>query len=436
MRVNGVAVFLGGLIGLTLFSGALLVSPLSRADDFAVDNVAISVPVSCSLEGTGMTSHNASIVNGTYQADIGSTTLKALCNDFEGFAVYAIGFTNEEYGNTNLIGDNAGQLIVTGTATSAGNPDISNWAVKLTTNSGATYPLTLDNGFGSYSSVPATYTKVAHRDSATDIGTSAMGSELTTTYAAYIAKNQIADSYYGMVKYTLVHPASAPTPKPQETRELEITYDSGALYFDTERTQKQNVVTYSITCGVETKQADIYKTSNINDAGVKNGSYEEGEVWKQLQYKDADRIKVIVNYGFTADTGAVEIHGVDDQDYEIYSESNNISGTETYILNGNTIAVGIWTWNTENLITGYDYGAYISIYPLDENGNEIPFQLYSDCEWSAVEGEYLEPRSAPPYNFGGWRYSGGVYYPEWKLLEQLVDSYFNDSITVDADVWI
>ena len=78
-----------GLVGTTILSGAFLMSSNSFATDNTnvVDEVNITVPISCSLEGTGMTSHNANIVNGTYQADIGSTTFKVFCNDDEGFAI-------------------------------------------------------------------------------------------------------------------------------------------------------------------------------------------------------------------------------------------------------------------------------------------------------------------------------------------------------------
>ena len=187
-----------GLVGITILSGAFLMSSYTSATDNTdiVDNVSIEVPISCSLEGTGMTSHNANIVNGTYQADIGSTTLKVFCNDDDGFAIYAIGYTNEEYGNTNLIGTNSNQTIVTGTATSTGNPDVSNWAMKLATVSSPTpaYPITIDNSFSSYHVVPSPYTKVAHRDSGTDVGNNATGSELTATYAAYMSKTQAADT--------------------------------------------------------------------------------------------------------------------------------------------------------------------------------------------------------------------------------------------------
>ena len=212
----------------TLFGVVLSSSAFATDTNTAQDNVTVSVPVSCTMNGTGMTSHTANIPNGTYQADIGTTTLKTFCNDNQGFAIYAIGYTNEEYGNTTLIGATGGQTIVTGTATTTGSPDVSNWAVKLATDSTATYPITLDNSFGSYSNVPSTYTKVAHRDSGTDLGSSATGASLTTTYAAYISKTQQADTYNGKVKYTLVHPASEEPLQPQPATAGCINYFANA----------------------------------------------------------------------------------------------------------------------------------------------------------------------------------------------------------------
>ncbi len=194
------------LTTITSISALTLISSSVSADD-VVDNVSITVPVSCTMSGTGMNTHTAEVVNSTYRADIGTTTIKAFCNDPNGFAIYAIGFTGDEYTGTNhtkLIGTNDNtKTIATGTATSGST---SNWAMKLATNSGATYPITLTNGYGSYSNVPDTYTKVAERTSGTDTGESATGAELTTTYAAFISSTQAADTYVGKVKYTLVHP--------------------------------------------------------------------------------------------------------------------------------------------------------------------------------------------------------------------------------------
>ena len=63
------------LTGFTILSGLALSSSIVSADDSAVDQVSITVPSSCTMSGSGMNSHNSEIVNGTYQADIGTTTL-------------------------------------------------------------------------------------------------------------------------------------------------------------------------------------------------------------------------------------------------------------------------------------------------------------------------------------------------------------------------
>ena len=227
------------LSGVAIISGLILSSNTFADSTDVVDEINITVPVSCTMSGTGMTSHNADISNGTYQADIGTTTLHAFCNDNSGFAIYAAGYTGNETGATNsnkLVGTSASNnaTIITGTATSAGNPDISNWAMKLaiTQDSGDTttdnaftidsapneaLPSQAESGatqapFSNYHVVPNEYVKVAHKNSGTDMTAATGGVKLTTTYAAYISKTQPADTYSGQVKYTLVHPASADAP--------------------------------------------------------------------------------------------------------------------------------------------------------------------------------------------------------------------------------
>ena len=151
----------------------------------------------------------------------GTTSIKTLCNDNAGFSIYAIGNSGDTLGeadSTKLLGTSASgnAKIVTGTATTAGTPDVSNWAMKLATDSQATYPLTIESdtegSFSSYHTVPSEYTKVATRLSGTDTGSNATGSTLTTTYAAYISKTQAADTYAGKVKYVLVHPNDGAAP--------------------------------------------------------------------------------------------------------------------------------------------------------------------------------------------------------------------------------
>ena len=251
-----------GLVSLSLLSGAILVSSTVSAEDpSVVDEINITVPIACTMSGAGMESHNAEIVNGTYTPDIGSTTLHAFCNDNEGFAIYAAGYTGNEVGgesSNKLVGTAASNnaTIESGTATTAGNPDISNWVMKLaiTQDSGDTtstnaftidsapnvaLPSTAESGatqapFSNYHVVPNEYTKVAHKNSTTDMTATTGGVKLTTTYATYISKTQPADTYSGQVIYVLVHPAdtAAPTiPKSLDTATTmqEVTYCSEDL---------------------------------------------------------------------------------------------------------------------------------------------------------------------------------------------------------------
>ena len=94
------------LLFVTIISALILSNPITYAVDYSddvskIDNVSIGVPVSCNLTGTN-TDHTATISNGTYQSDIGTTTLNVSCNDAEGFAIYAIGYTDETEGKNVL----------------------------------------------------------------------------------------------------------------------------------------------------------------------------------------------------------------------------------------------------------------------------------------------------------------------------------------------
>ena len=232
------------LVGLTIFSGGLLASSMVSADDntSVVDQINITVPVSCTLSGTGMDSHNAEINNGQYNSNVGTTTLKAICNDNEGFSIYAVGYTDNEIGKNVLTNSTLGSThdIVTGTAISGNTSD---WAMKLntTTSPTPTYPIIImgstddtekqagDLDYSAFQNVPSSYVKVAKRESSTDVGTTAEGATLTTTYQAYISPTQVAGTYTGQVKYTMVHPHDGEAPLlPQPSTAGTITYYANA----------------------------------------------------------------------------------------------------------------------------------------------------------------------------------------------------------------
>ncbi len=197
------------LLSSTVVSSVLLASPRSYADDSVVDQINITVPVSCSLTGTNLL-HTTTIQNNQYKTDIGSATIKATCNDTNGLAIYAIGYTNEEDGNNKMHSStlDSSYDIVTGKYVS-GTTTNSVWSMKLTPVSG-TYAPTIRNdstyNYTNYELIPNTYTKVAYRTTATDIGTGALGANFTTNYAIYASTSQPAGTYTGKVKFTLVHP--------------------------------------------------------------------------------------------------------------------------------------------------------------------------------------------------------------------------------------
>ena len=198
------------LASVTTLIGVVL-SSVSVSADTIVNNVDISVPVSCNLNSSVDTAHVAVVNAGTSVSDIGTTNFTVFCNDASGFALYAIGYTNEDYGDNTLVGQSTNNIINTGTATSGNN---SAWAMKMIKVTDGSYQpnnLTITNSFNNYHNVPDTYTKVAQYTASTDF---TLGSKLQSTYQAFMSTFQDADTYNGKVKYTLVHPYTAPTPVP------------------------------------------------------------------------------------------------------------------------------------------------------------------------------------------------------------------------------
>ena len=223
------------LLTTTLLSGSILASTYVKADNdpnansatnAVVDDITIMVPTACTLSGTisSGNEHNATILPGSYTENIGKTDLKALCNDFNGFSIYAVGYSNNasgvpEEGNNIMVGTNTHATINTGTATSG---NTSAWAMKLTkvenpsTGDPITYSpdiLTITTNYNNaYYNVPDTLTKVVEYKDSNNNNSSAtdqtLGAHIETTYAAYVASTQPSDTYNGKVKYLLVHPAN------------------------------------------------------------------------------------------------------------------------------------------------------------------------------------------------------------------------------------
>ena len=223
------------LLAITLFSCITLASAKVSADTDSTDTVSLTVPIACTMTGTD-TAHTAILNPGTYSGasgseyanGIGKTTLTAICNDDNGFSIYAIGYTGNSYdseNHTKLVGANTSGTI--STKAYASGDTTSNWSMKLTKvdNPQSGDPITYnpqnltiqsdtEGTFSAWHSVPASYTKVAeyHANTGSSATDTTLGVKLETTYAAYIASNQPADTYIGQVKYTMVHPYNEEAP--------------------------------------------------------------------------------------------------------------------------------------------------------------------------------------------------------------------------------
>ena len=216
-------------IGLGMAAGSIRV----KADGAASANASVTVAEACSMSTANTAPHSTTMVNNDTAENVGVTTFTATCNDPGGLAIYAIGYSNDEYGNTNMIGTLGN--IATGT-----NDSTSNWSMKLMNTDGFTAPDFLQS---TYAAVPSTYTKVASKNSNT---TDATSFGVSATYRFHTSATQPADTYVGKVKYTMIHPATKlPQDGPMNCASGKICYSPNAN--DTEGTMATQSVSSSVT---------------------------------------------------------------------------------------------------------------------------------------------------------------------------------------------
>ena len=206
-RVGFAAIFAMAMValGMTLISLQLLGTSVTHAEMSINTQTAITVTSSCEMTSVVDTAHEAMVTASTYEDEIGETTITVACNDANGYAIYAVGFTNDELGRNDLLGQTTGRTIATGTATSG---NTSAWAMKLAAVDNSVAP-TIVTGYDDYHAVPGESTRVASFADSTM--TNPAGSSFKTTYATYVESLQAPDVYIGKVKYTLGHPADTPS---------------------------------------------------------------------------------------------------------------------------------------------------------------------------------------------------------------------------------
>ena len=248
----------------TLLSATILSSSISSADTEKQSDATVTVGSACTMFRESTIPHVVSVGPGSYREDVGTTRLKTICNDTNGYAIYAIGYSNDTDGDTNMYGEESNLTIPTGTETG----DASNWSMKLSKDLNAYSPenLTITPTFTSYAPVPAFQTKVASFEGATD---TTDGSIIETTYAIRVASDQLADTYTGQVKYTMVHPADGTAPEGPEIPKLYIQ-DVDAASCPKQRTlvyDKRDEEPYYIQEITANGTTLCWMTSNLNLAG-------------------------------------------------------------------------------------------------------------------------------------------------------------------------
>ncbi|MBQ7202130.1 hypothetical protein IJS18_01955 [Candidatus Saccharibacteria bacterium] len=192
------------LVVATVLSGFVLTHKKYETVEAKADTMEIYGDNACTFTASNVTTHTVSINPGSSVTNSMRTRLKTICSDAPSFEIFAIGYSNNSSGNTKLIGQNGGGNISTATSGSS-----SRWSMKIAKDTSSYSPanMTIENSFGSNHVVPNATTLIATYDTYTDTTT---GASVIASYNVSIADGQMADSYIGKVKYSIV--AAEPPP--------------------------------------------------------------------------------------------------------------------------------------------------------------------------------------------------------------------------------
>lgn len=212
-KTSKICVFLVTVLGVATIVSMVASVPGVNAEDISPvdDEITVTVDSACTI-GIYRSSSMTGIMPGETK-DIGAYRMATYCNDNNGYDIYAIGYTNGEYGNTDMI-STTGNTIITG----ASRED-SYWNMRLSPGT-ATDPTahipTIVSPFTSINTIPNGYTKVATYPSTTiPQGTDPMasGSYFDAIYQVHASTTQPAGTYKGQVQYVMVHPVGVSAPE-------------------------------------------------------------------------------------------------------------------------------------------------------------------------------------------------------------------------------
>ena len=236
------------------------VSAYESTSTTATKNASVTVSAACSFTAGG--GAYSETVYGGSNTVITANNIVTSCNDLNGYAVYAIGYSGDSYDSdthTDLITSLGNSYNIK----TAGNTYGSSWQMKITPGINAT----IENDFDIYQNIPATFTKVAQYTANTNNGT------ITPSYQINVAGSQPAGTYIGKVKYVLVHPydSAAPLPAPSPTCNTPVP---GITYMqDINSTNKASVLA-SLT-----QDSPYYLYDNRDNTPYCVGKLADGNLW-------------------------------------------------------------------------------------------------------------------------------------------------------------
>ena len=365
----------GGMTLTVVVIGMVLATPRVQAVDnynYAYDSVSVNIPVACTMVGTVTKAHTASIVGGTRVPNIGTTEVNTVCNDKDGYIVYAMGTTQND--GTPVLSANIGSEydIETGDAASGTK---SSWGMQLAQITGeGEYPPDIVSDYTTYTSVPNTWKKVASKSAGIS---KTVNSQFTTTYAVYTTIDQPAGTYSGEVKYVMLHPSTT-TVKPTTT--LESAFAAAG------KSKKKGVID-----PVTGQTGDFYRMQDMDNA-----------ICSAVAPSDS--------------MGYDEIQLVDDRDNKIYWVAR--------LKDGNC-------WMTQNLDLDLSNGKALTSLDTDLTDNSLAGAYGQGYTYNPSSGLITWTPSATASSTGSWSnqnaypYSKdrGKFYPEGTPASETINDY-------------
>ena len=380
-------------VPLVVISALLLSLPHSSATTSSTDDITLTLDVACTVSSVVASPHSALDMHvGQHKVGIGNTDISVLCNDNNGYSVYAIGNSNNIDGNTDLVSNiDDNYNIHTGTNIT-GN---SAWAMKLTAGTGSasdTTPPTIVNGYDNYSAIPNVYTQVAKRTSgtSTETDTSISGSYFSTTYSIYAASTQPAGTYAGKVKYVMVHPNSNYNTIPDldtafaTAGKMKVYEEGGNSYYAMQDMDSQICSFVSGTGASTATQLVDMRDNNLYWVA----KLEDGKCWMTSNLDldigglntaplNSNNTDISTNPNVYASSGIYSDYNVSDGVYTWNPVST--AKTSSYYIDNTSVKPSAWP--TNNYTTPYSAeGRDIYFYTSNSTSNDTRYNSLQACK--------------------------------------------------------